>query len=326
MQGTQPAGFVRRYWDLLIALLSSPVAALGGFLGIKDLGLPVILFTLGYSLISFLFPKEGTLDTIERLALSFGLSLSMSALVAFILKVTFGMSFRAFIYILSTITAILSALAVFRRGRVESPYVPNPEVLKQIIGWYEMSRLEKALTLILLITLIVLTSYLIYLIENPRQLEKFTEFYILGPSGKAAGYPRVLRVGENGTVIIGIVNHEGRVVNYTVEVWAVEMRLKGNRTYIRHMYFLDEFRVRLKPVPINLENWTPEWQRRYNFSINKTGKFKVFFLLFKGNPPPLPKRPRRMMDFANTTAVRLIREAINGKIQCLYLNVIVRRI
>jgi outer membrane lipoprotein-sorting protein len=49
--------------------------------------------------------------------------------------------------------------------------------------------------------------------------ESFTEFYILGPEGTAENYPTDYVLGENGTVIIGIINHEQKPVNYTMEVW-----------------------------------------------------------------------------------------------------------
>jgi uncharacterized membrane protein len=48
--------------------------------------------------------------------------------------------------------------------------------------------------------------------------EPFTEFYILGSDGTAANYPTDYVLGENGTVIVGITNHEQRPVNYTMEV------------------------------------------------------------------------------------------------------------
>lgn len=48
--------------------------------------------------------------------------------------------------------------------------------------------------------------------------ENFTEFYILGPEGKAADYPRELTVGEQEKVTVGIINRESRVVSYRVEV------------------------------------------------------------------------------------------------------------
>lgn len=48
--------------------------------------------------------------------------------------------------------------------------------------------------------------------------EPFTEFYILGPEGTAENYPTDYVFGENGTVIVGITNHEQKPVNYTMEV------------------------------------------------------------------------------------------------------------
>ncbi len=84
-----------------------------------------------------------------------------------------------------------------------------------------MSRLDLILTAVLVILIIASIAALVYVIVSPRQGENFTEFYILGPRGKAADYPTNLRVGQNGTIIIGISNHEYRTVNYTMEIWLV---------------------------------------------------------------------------------------------------------
>lgn len=48
--------------------------------------------------------------------------------------------------------------------------------------------------------------------------EPFTEFYILSPEGTAENYPTEYVLGERGTVIVGIINHEQRPVNYSMEV------------------------------------------------------------------------------------------------------------
>ncbi len=48
--------------------------------------------------------------------------------------------------------------------------------------------------------------------------EPLTEFYILGPEGTAENYPTEYVLGESGTVIVGIINHEQKPVNYTLEV------------------------------------------------------------------------------------------------------------
>ena len=61
-------------------------------------------------------------------------------------------------------------------------------------------------------------SVTVYVIVTPKEGEKFTEFYVLGPGGKAEEYPTNLTVGEEGEVIIGVVNHEYAAVTYQLEL------------------------------------------------------------------------------------------------------------
>ena len=56
-----------------------------------------------------------------------------------------------------------------------------------------------------------------YTIANPGE-ESFTEFYVLGLSGEATDYPQELVVGEEGKVIVGIINREHEPVTYRVDV------------------------------------------------------------------------------------------------------------
>jgi len=50
------------------------------------LGLPLVLFLPGYSLIATLFPRKDDLDAIKRIALSFGLSITITPLLGLALK------------------------------------------------------------------------------------------------------------------------------------------------------------------------------------------------------------------------------------------------
>jgi len=52
------------------------------------LGLPLVLFLPGYSLIATLFPRKDDLDAIERIALSFGLSIAIVPLLGLALNYT----------------------------------------------------------------------------------------------------------------------------------------------------------------------------------------------------------------------------------------------
>ncbi len=71
-----------------------------------------------------------------------------------------------------------------------------------------------------------------YVIVMPKQGETFTEFYLLGPGGNASDYPTNLTVGQNASVIIGIVNHEYTTVNYKLIVTSNGVVLSDAEYYI----------------------------------------------------------------------------------------------
>ncbi len=62
----------------------------------------------------------------------------------------------------------------------------------------------------MVLALIALAVTAFFVATSRGSSESFTEFYVLGPGGKAEGYPSEAKVGENATVILGVVNHEGR--------------------------------------------------------------------------------------------------------------------
>jgi len=117
-------------WDLIVIIVLSGLLVLTIVL-IPDfplrivIGLPFLLFFPGYALIAFLFPEKKSLDTIERVALSFGLSIAVTPLIGFGLNYTpFGIRLEP---ILASVTAFIvafSLLAYWRRYKVEDPYLP----------------------------------------------------------------------------------------------------------------------------------------------------------------------------------------------------------
>ena len=72
--------------------------------------------------------------------------------------------------------------------------------------------------MILILSILVAVSATVYVIVEPKVGESFTEFYILGPGGMASDYPTNLTSGENGSLIIGIVNHENKQTSYHLVV------------------------------------------------------------------------------------------------------------
>jgi len=126
--------------------------------------------------------------------------------------------------------------------------------------------LEKTISAILLSAVILSLTAVIYLTVSPPPTEGFTEFYVLGPGGKAADYPRHLDAGENATVIIGVENHEHAQVDYILKV------LLGNVT-------LQEKNIRLD----DNSNWT----ENYSFTTVGSGEKNLSFILYlRGDDEP----------------------------------------
>jgi uncharacterized membrane protein len=71
---------------------------------------------------------------------------------------------------------------------------------------------------VLIVFVIGAVCGLIYVIHQPRNVEKFTEFYILNDAGKVENYPGTIIAGQSTTVILGVINHENDATTYRIEI------------------------------------------------------------------------------------------------------------
>jgi uncharacterized membrane protein len=122
-------------------------------------------------------------------------------------------------------------------------------------------KLDKPISIILLVLLVVLIAATVYITVNPKNGEKFTEFYILGQDGQAGNYPTNLTLGETGNVTVGIVNREQSTTDYNLVV------IQNSTVYTNQTFTLQKNETKLIPV-----NFTP------NNTANNT---KLEFLLYK---------------------------------------------
>jgi uncharacterized membrane protein len=250
-------------------------------------GVPLVLFIPGYALIAALFPAARDIDGIERVALSFGLSIAIVPLTGLALNDTpWGIRLDPIVTCLCIITVGLCLVAQYRRARVpenERFTVPFQAMRQALFDEFfkksGSSRTDRILSLILLIAIIAAVVTTAYVIIVPKEGEKFTEFFILGDNQKAADYPTTFLVGTNNSLYIGIGNHEYRTVNYTVETYLLNMSFDEttNTTSLGAMTLLDRFTV---PVPDNQTGVRP-----YFFTATTTKFNRVEFLLFNETVP-----------------------------------------
>jgi uncharacterized membrane protein len=274
--------------DILLCLLASLLLVPLVLFNIEPtlrliLGLPFLLFIPGYVLVFALFPARKTdrgIDTLERIVLSFGLSIAVVPLIGLLLNYTpWGIRLEPILLSLLLFIVSIGLFGVYRWRKTD----PEERFILSLKSpsLKQENPVDRALTIILVIAIIIVIASLIYVITLPKTGETFTEFYLLGPTGKAEGYPRNLTALENTAVIIGVANHEHRLVNYTIEIWLINQTTADNDTIYHQMWYLNTITTTLPHQPVNTEEpWSPQWTYNYIFQLNTTGIFKLAFLLF----------------------------------------------
>jgi uncharacterized membrane protein len=119
---------------------------------------------------------------------------------------------------------------------------------------------DRTISIIIVIALIIGMIGVLYVILNPTKTEGFTEFYLLGPDGKAGNYPTNLTAGEVRNVIIGLVNYEHSPESYLIKV-------RQNNTI-------------LKEETVSLAN-NEKKEIPFEFTAGPSGEYKIEFDLYK---------------------------------------------
>lgn len=254
------------YLIISFALLLSGIIVIGDNEWLQYLrvvlGLPFLLFFPGYTLIGALFPKKDNLGGIERLVLSFGLSIVVVPLIGLGLNYTpWGLRLASILISLIVFIVIMSGLCLYRRRKLfaEDIYIPRFDFELPAIS--ELAHLDKALPVLLVLSLLFAVGSIGYVVAIPKTGEKFTEFYILGPGGKAEGYPTVMTVGKKAQIILGVVNHE-----YSTMVYRVYVKMGNNVSIIG-------------PITLNNEQ---KWENPVEITaVEPYENVKVEFLLYR---------------------------------------------
>ncbi len=253
------------------------------------LGLPVLLFTPGYTLAAALFPRQQDMDTMERLGLSFGLSVILIAAAGIILNCTgWGVRPMPVVYTL-TGGSILFCLAAFLR-RASIPEESRFQISQDNKGLEHRGGWLKVLQVIAVLCAL---GAFIYIIVIPKQAEPFTEFYIQeadGTGGLPAGFiisrseVSAVIYGDNepvntstGLVSLAIVNNESGDISYIIRA-----TIDGSPLDIYYGGIREES---IGPVTLSPGE---KWQQDIGLAPSSPGdNQKIELFLFKnGSPTP----------------------------------------
>ncbi len=276
-----------RPYDLVICIvlaliLVALVLFVGDSLARKILGLVFILFLPGYAATAALFPENDQIDTIERVALSFGLSIAIVPLIGLGLNFTpWGIRLDPILASVSAFIVGASLAAWYRRTRlpVDERFAIVVDVNLSLQG---MPMVDRILTIGIVVMLVASVAVLTWAVTTPRVGERFTQLALLGPGGKAVDYPRNLTVGEEGTVLVSVTSFEHEVKSYTLLI--IITSAADNSTNVSS-YGIDWTQTHdLSPNSGIAQNFTLEhlgdYNRTFNFTVTSSGEWKLQFLLY----------------------------------------------
>ena len=290
-EGGKPLGFkfeIRKTpYDLVLCVgLALALVALIVFfpdsLARQILGLVFVLFLPGYAATAALFPENDQIDTIERIALSFGLSIAIIPLIGLALNFTeWGIRLDPILAAVSGFILLASAVGWYRRVRL-----PMDERFAIVIDFRMdfkgMPLVDKLLAIGIVVMLAASVVVLAWAITTPRTGEKFTQLAILGPGGMAADYPNDLTVGQQGTVLLTVESFEHEPMSYTIVIAltsvsdsnfdVTEDSIDWNQSHALtpHVAIAQDFSL------VHLEYYN----QTFNFTVTAPGNWKLQFLLF----------------------------------------------
>ncbi|WP_415383283.1 DUF1616 domain-containing protein [Halosimplex sp. TS25] len=274
-------------------------------------GLAFVLFVPGYAFVAALFPERSVspllvedddaeeavagadrgIDGLERVALSFGLSIAITPLIGLVLNFTpWGIRLVPILASLSGFSLLAVAVAAYRRWELpaeERFRVPYREWAAA--GRAELfapaTRTDAVLNVVLVASVLLATSSVGYAVLVPQDGERFSEFYLLTETDDgdmvADNYPTEFTVGEGRPLVVGIGNEEHERTDYTVVSQLQRVEVSNNSTTVVRAERLATFGQTLG------HNQTWHTQRTVTPTFEGTN-LRLLFLLYRGSPPDDP--------------------------------------
>ena len=295
--------------DLLIVIILSVIAVIGsvilpeGHIFRIVLGIPLLLFLPGYVLAAVLWPEKhesvkyaetsqetkdaknkpmrAGINNLERIALSFGLSIVVVSFLGLALNYTStGITFYSTLLGNFAVIMIFVILAYYRRFM-------TPDEKRFTVNFHLSTKLpqdgtEKVFVLAIASILVISCGVLAYAIVTPSPEEIYTAFYILDENRTATNFQKNITVNETVTVNIGIINNEYSEIDYTI---VAGIDNQPNTIYTSNwddVYVLANGTEIFRNITLdNKEIFEDDFQ----FEINEPGQYLIVWqLLIHGEP------------------------------------------
>ena len=245
------------------------------------LGLPFLFLFPGYTLLAVLFPQEQDLRSGERLALSFGSSILFSAIIGFILNYTpLGIQTETVILSLAAFVIALSMIAWYRLRHTSLEFNFRFFHSHNETELSSTNKIYKSFYSFIIVALLAGLVVLSYVVITNKTDETYTQFFLPDLQGDEENYLDEIKLGDDVTVAVGIINNEQDTIDYLIET-----RING----------VTISKTGLIQLPTG-----GMWEGEITFKLTGVGdNQKVEFLLYKsGEDSPY----RRLLVWMNVNA------------------------
>jgi uncharacterized membrane protein len=244
-------------------------------------GLLLCLFLPGYALSVVLFPSATSPHGVARIALSLGLSLVLTPVLAMLANSSpWGITLASLVLSLSAVTIVGIVVAHYRRQRVPIAERPTYAYLRKrdesflAQSFISQNRFNKILSVVLMSMIIVsAAAIIVYGVGAPPSNQRYTQLYLLDTNGSTIDYPLQYTLGGQQAVVVGITNHESNSVQYNLVL------MQNSSSGAEQLY---------SQKIVLPDNAT--WQNVINIKPTVTGELKMQFLLYKDNDSTEPYR------------------------------------
>ncbi|WP_276274794.1 DUF1616 domain-containing protein [Haladaptatus sp. QDMS2] len=283
------------------------------------IGLPLILFVPGYTLLLALYPHRHVVkeqvdgwtldDDLEgsvpvnrfvserglslgtRLALSFGLSLGLLAPLAIVLSVLgFAFTLETLLGSISVFILITLVVGSIRRRAV----APEDRFVLPIEAWFSHvssalfnadTKVDSALNLALAIVVIISMVGFAYALAVPNYGEQYTEFSLGTQTAagqfKFTGYPTQFEQGVPQELVVAVSNQEGENTKYTVVVELQRVETGDGSVQVIEREELTRFTGSVEDGQT--------WYQDHELTPTMTGEdLRLSYMLYKGDAPAAP--------------------------------------
>lgn len=250
----------------------------------------LFIFTPGYLLLGALYPQApdrgGSIDQIERLVLSVGLSVSILVIVGVVLAISnWGITRTNVLLALGSVSTAFGLIAIDQWMQL-APADRYRLVTVESGASITSPGLAMANAL-LVISVVAAVTVFGYGLAVPQEAGGFSEVTIMGEDEdgqlQTSALPDTLALDEPLDVVLELQNHEGDVASYTILVVVDGFDGAGQDAPIVHSNQLDRFEVELADGA--------QWERTLDTTLTMPGDHqRISILVYVGTVPFFPDR------------------------------------